>query len=507
MATKTFEFDEQDNPDQLHFYECKLPIAGFTGGYGNGKTAVLGLSAITVASQYRDARVLVGRATRPKLEDSTKPELMKWLPHDWVAKWPTDRNNNILFKHTNSTIEFRHIRQEGKGKGDEQSNLLSATYDAVFVDQLDDPEFTYKDFEDLIGRLRGTASYIGDDPEMPHVGPQWFRFGANPTRNWLFREIVAPYFTYSKSGVINSKLLIDEETRTPILKVFNAASAANQKHTGKAYVQRMKAVFRGSMGKRFIEADWGAYEGLVYPDYDETLHMIEHDELTQFIEDGLKEDELGVVEGYDYGQVSPSCYLLAFYNDAGDVFIADGFYEPMANVKKQASWIKAMRNKWKITPTDQIYADPDIFKGRNATLTKVGDSIAAMFREEGIEMQRGANSIESGLDKVATYLVADDMHLHPIKRVYGAPHLFVSSKIEFWHNEIVDYYWNKNILGANVDKPRDTNDHAMDSTKYLFTRRNRVVGSVRRKPIKLDPRVYQWGEARQVNSRVLPRHM
>ena len=30
------------------------------------------------------------------------------------------------------------------------------------VDQLDDPEFTYKDFEDLIGRLRGTAPHLGD---------------------------------------------------------------------------------------------------------------------------------------------------------------------------------------------------------------------------------------------------------------------------------------------------------------------------------------------------------
>ena len=62
------------------------------------------------------------------------------------------------------------------------------------------------------------------------------------------------------------------------------------------------------------------------------------------------------------------------------------------------------------------------------------------------------------------------MHLHPIKPCDGKRTLFVSSKIEFWHNEIVDYYWNKNILGQNVDKPRDTNDHAMDATKYLFTR-------------------------------------
>jgi len=507
LASKVFEFDEADNPDQLHFFECKAEIAGFTGGYGNGKTAVLGLAAITVASQYRDARVLVGRATRPKLEDSTKPELMKWLPFDWVAKFPTDRHNNILFKHTNSTIEFRHIRQEGKGKGEEQSNLLSATYDAIFVDQLDDPEFAFKDFADLIGRLRGTAKYIGDDPDMPRVGPQWFRFGANPTRNWLYRDVVGPYFTYKKSGLITSKLLIDHDTRVPIVQVFNAASTANQKHTGKQYVGRMRSVFRGAMGQRFIDADWGAYEGLVYPDYDETLHMVQHDALASFVEEGIATDGLGVVEGYDYGQVSPSCYLLAFYNDVGDVFIVDGFYESMWNIAKQCKTIKAIRKKYNIVPTDHIYADPQIFKGTNASSTKVGESVVQLFREQGIEMQRGANNIESGLEKVSSYLIPDDLHMHPLTRNYGAPRLFVSSNVEFWHNEIVDYYWNKNIQGDNVDKPRDTNDHAMDATKYLFTKRGRVIGSLRRRDWKLPPVAYQWTEREETSTRVLPRHM
>lgn len=507
MQSKTFEFDEGENPDQLHFFECKAPIAGFTGGFGNGKTAVLGLGAITIASQYRNARVLVGRASRPKLEDSTKPELMKWLPPDWVAKWPTDRHNNILLKHTNSTIEFRHIRQEGKGKGEEQSNLLSATYDAIFVDQLDDPEFTPKDFADLIGRMRGTAVYIGNDPEMPPVGPQWFRFGANPTRNWLYREVVGPYFTYQRTGVITQKLMVDIETKRPIVQVYNAKSEANQKHTGKDYVNRMKAVFRGSMAKRYVEADWGAYEGLVYPDYDDTLHMVDGNELREYVEQQLAEDMLGVVEGYDYGQVSPSCYLLAFFNDTGDVFILDGYYESMLNVQKQAKRIKEIRNKYQIVPRDHIYADPDVFRGRNASATKVGESIANLFKENGIEMQRGANAIESGIDKVASYLVADDMHMHPIKRVYGAPRLFVSSELEFWHNEIADYYWNKNVTGDNVDKPMDRNDHAMDATKYLFTKRGRVVGSVRRKANILNPIIYQWTEAQEQGSRILPRHM
>jgi len=508
MTTKTFELSEDDNPWQLGFFECRDEVAGFTGGYGNGKTSVMGVLACYIAEHYEEARVLVGRATRPKLEDSTKPEIMKWVPDDSVSRWPSDRWNNIEFKATGSRIEFRHVRQEGKGKGEEQSNLLSATYDAIFIDQMDDPEFSYKDFADLFGRLRGTAKYIGDDPSFPAFGPQWLRFGANPTRNWLYREVCGPYFLYEKTGLITPKLLLDVDTRKPIIKVYNAPSQANKKHTGERFSKRMQIVMRGSMAKRYIGGDWDAYEGLVYPDYDDTVHLVDHDSITAYVTEQLANDALGVVEGYDYGKVSPSCYGLAFYNDVGDIIIADGFYEANASVQKQAKWMKEIRNEWKIIPTEQIFADPQLFKKTEAKKDGPSQSIASMFEEESISMQPGANAIESGIEKVGSYLAIDKMHIHPIKRKYGAPRLFVSSKLDWWHNEIADYYWNKNIAGQNVDKPMDRNDHAMDMTKYLLTKRNRVVGSVQKRRWIIPPSAMTWTEQPDdPRGRILPRHM
>jgi hypothetical protein len=476
MAIKTFEIE--DGSPQHQFLLCRDDIAGFTGGYGNGKTAALCVEAIQIASEYDHARVLVARATKPKLEDSTKPELIKWLPEDWVESWPAERRNNILLAGTKSTIEFRHVRQEGKGKGEEQSNLLSATYDAIFIDQIDDPEFGFKDFADLVGRLRGTAKYIGDDPTMPRVGPQWLRFAANPTRNWLFREVVNPYFVYVKTGIITQKLIRDVDTNKPLLKVFNAPTSSNKKNTGEKYGKRMQAVFRGTMAKRYIDGDWSAYEGLVYPDFDETVHVVEQKELNAFIKQGIIENTLGVSEAYDYGQVVPSCYGLSFHDRIGNVFLVDGFYQSHMLVPDQAKAIFDIRNKWGITPTDRIYADPDIFRGHHASSKNVGEAIEQMFRAEGIEMQRASNDIQGGIEKVSSYLAVDDMHFHPIKKVYGSPRFFVGSDLEWFQNEIVDYYWNKNVLGQNVDKPRNVNDHAMDMLKYNFTRRNKVVGQI-----------------------------
>lgn len=506
MVDKTFELEEGSM--QHAFLMDREEISGYTGGYGNGKTAALGVLAITVAASYQKARVLVGRATRPKLEDSTKPELLKWIPEDWVAKWPSDRHNNIVLKETGSTIEFRHIRQEGKGKGEEQSNLLSATYDLIIVDQIDDPEFGFKDFADLVGRLRGTAKYIGDDPTMPKVGPQWLRFGANPTRNWLFRQVVNPYFVYKKTGLITKDLLYDYDQKKPILSIYNAPTSANKHNTGERYGRRMNIVMRGSMAKRYIEGDWSAYEGLVYPEYDQTVHMVEHEQLRSYIMEQIRNNTVGVGEGYDYGQSVPSCYGLSFHDRSGNIFLVDGFYQAQTLIPTQASMIKQIRDDWNIIPTDRIYADPDIFRGKNASKDKVAEKIAQLFEDEGIAMQRGANDIESGLQKVSSYLNIDKFHQHPITKKYGAPHLYVSSKLEWWHNEIVDYYWNRNIQGLNVDKPRDVNDHAMDMTKYLLTNRKKVIGTLTTsgRPKQLDPRINLWGVAPQEQKNILPRH-
>jgi hypothetical protein len=291
-----------------------------------------------------------------------------------------------------------------------------------------------------------------------------------------------------------------------MVKVFNAPSAANKKHTGEQYVDRMEAVFRGSMGARYISGDWSAYEGLVYPEYDATIHTVDYSRLLAYVRHGIANDLLGVVEGYDFGQVSPSCYLLAFYNEVGDILIADGFYEAQMQVPKQAKKIKEIRNKWHIVPTDRIYADPDLFKSKHAARNTVGESIAQLFADEGIDLQRGASAIDAGIEKVSSYLAVDDMHRNPLTLNYGAPRLLVNSVLDFWHNEIVDYYWNRNIQGENVDKPRDTNDHAMDATKYLLTKRGKVVGSLKKRTKSLHPGLFQWTEREDSSVHLLPRH-
>ncbi len=123
-----------------------------------------------------------------------------------------------------------------------------------------------------------------------------------------------------------------------------------------------------------------AYEGLVYPEYSDIVHQVDHEMLSKYLHEQLAQDALGAVEGYDYGKVSPSCYGLAFYNEIGDIFITDGFYEANVSVKKQAKMIKEIRNAWQVIPTEPIFSDPQIFKKTEAKKDSVSQSISSMFR-------------------------------------------------------------------------------------------------------------------------------
>jgi len=136
---------------------------------------------------------------------------------------------------------------------------------------------------------------------------------------------------------------------------------------------------------------------------------------------------------------------------------------------------------------------------------KVGDTVANMYHNlYQIYMTPGANDIGSGIAKVTQYLALVPNHEHPITGMANSPHIFVSSGLSWWHNEITEYYWKKNSSGDETDVPIDKNDHAMDTTKYLLTNRPKLATYVGKSS---DPPAYlSWHEIDRNEATTLPRH-
>lgn len=481
---------------QQRFQQSRAKIQMFGGGFGNGKTTSGVIKMLQLGKDYPGGNFLVARSTYPKLNDTVRKEFEKWTPKKWVQSFTKEPNQLVL---TNgSTFNFRYIAQQGKNTESSTSNLLSATYDAILVDQIEDPEIAEKDFLDLMGRLRGNTRYQGDDPTMPMTGPRWFIPLCNPTRNWVFRKLVKPMHDL-KAGIRNPDLMIDIATGGPMVELFEGSTYTNKDNLPEDFIQGLESLYKGQMRTRFLMGEWGSFEGLVYPQYDPSVHMLDEkvifDYLDKLYNDGFVPQFL---ESYDHGIAKPACYLNSFTDFAGNVFVFDGIYEKEKSIEWLANEINSKRRNMSnlVGPLEDlpaILADPAIFKRVSGNSKTVGVSVSGLFSELGLDMQRANNDIVSGVAKVQSYMMIDPLHMHPIDMTRGSPRIFFSNSLNFIDNEIVDYYWRKDTAGEYEDTPMDRNDHAMDALKYLLSRRPRVAHFV---PMtkELPPAFMRWHE-------------
>jgi hypothetical protein len=466
---------------QWRFHNSTTKIRLVGGGFGNGKTTALCIDALTVAKDYPGCNILLARSTYPKLNDTLRKECLAWCPNSWVKRKPTKDDNTLILKN-GSVINFRYVAQQGKQSedGSTTSNLLSATYDYIGLDQVEDPEIEYKDFTDLLGRLRGSAIYRGERSDMPATGPRFMVLTCNPTRNWVYRKIVRPYHEFVRTGKRHADLLVNPKTHEPIIELFEASTYENI-HLDDDFVETLEATYKGQMRERFLMGGWGAFEGLVYPDYDSAVHEIRASAMKDFI---IKSQQNGVrfniIEGYDYGLSSPSCYMYGVVDQYSNIHILDGLYKAELHLATQTQEIERIRRYWANYlgyPENAIIADPAIFKrqsGSNQTSKEgvVGRTIADMFEEDyNIIMQRGNNNKLNGITKVTAHIALSPLHRNPYTQNWNAPFIYINEELEWFADEITEYYWKKDAFGEYTDQPIDRRDHAMDALKYMLSYR------------------------------------
>lgn len=451
------------------FLKSRAKVQIFGGGFANGKTAAVSVKALQIAMAYPGSNGLIARSTYPKLMDTIKKEVLVWCPKKWIKSqnWST-RNELVL---TNgSTISFRYVAQTGKGSADQgTSNLLSATYDYAIVDQIDDPEFSEKDFLDLLGRLRGTTRCVSEDETLPRTGPRFIILTLNPTGGWPYKKLVKPIKEKAKGREIEG--LLKRADGTLDMELFEGSTYENAHNLPDDYIRSLEQAYVGQMRERFLLGRWGAFEGLVYPQFAHDIHVVSHEQMFARYNELCAEGVTPLVlEGYDHGIAAPSCYIYAFIDNRGNVSLLDGFYEKELPVEEAATRIRLLRKRYHAHRMDHrfgsplIYADPAIFR-RNA----VGETVAGLYEHFGVTMIKGNNDITLGIAKVQSYLAVQAARWHPYKRVWGAPRLYVSEALHWWIDEVTTYLWKRDKDDSFSDTPRDVNDHAMDTTKYMLT--------------------------------------
>lgn len=475
MAQNNYKL--RKNTIHWDFDQSRNKIQFFGGGFANGKTTALVIKALKLCVEYPGSNGLLGRSTYPKLNDTLRKVFFLWCPPDWVKKMPTQDDNTCYLKN-GTIVNFRYISQRGKHTvdGSTTSNLLSATYDWIGIDQIEDPEIVHKDLLDLMGRLRGQAPYRpegAEDTTMPDSGPRWLMLTSNPTSNWVYKELIRPLQIYKKTGRKVDQLLVHPITGVPIIDLIEGATYANKENLTEDFIRTLEASYRGQMRKRFLEGQWAAYEGLVYQEYEESKHLITRaDAMAILFELQGKSYRVRAIEGYDFGLSSPSCYLFGFVDDWGRVVVLDGFYERNLHYTRQPDRVQRIRHKYAhlIDVDESIRADPSIF--RQKVIEKhvdTGTPIAQLLSDAGMECRPATNDVVTGVAKVGAYLADQPSHEHILTGKSPGPLLYFIDDLDYITDEITNYYWDRSSSGEHIDKPIDRDDHAMDALKYMLS--------------------------------------
>jgi hypothetical protein len=351
--------------------------------------------------------------------------------------------------------------------------LLSATYDWAVVDQIENPAITYKDFLDLLGRLRGSSNYKGKDVTMPVTGPRWLILAANPSFNWVFHKLIKPMTLWRETGEIHKDLIVDADTNKQMIDLFEASTYENAHNLEPDFIKTLEAAYTGQFRDRYLGGEWGAFEGLVHADFDLKVHVINRRLLEAYL---FQSRAVGIkfksIEGFDFGIASPSCYLLGCVDHIGRVLVLDGFYK--ANMSLQEIGDEMVRIRAQYEPflifDDPIMADPAIYKRTIVNKQGMGaDTIKNVLEtSHDLMFNPGQNDILTGVAKIGKYLAIRNFP-HILTGEMDGPLIYFAQHLSFMFDEFGSYFWKTNGGLERIDVPIDRNDHSMDTLKYMFS--------------------------------------
>lgn len=231
-------------------------------------------------------------------------------------------------------------------------------------------------------------------------------------RNWVWREFVSR----NRPDYVKWKL----RTR-------------DNPFIDEAYYQSLVESYAGDFARQELDGEFVAFEGLIYPEFDRDKHVSTNrpDQFQQ------------VAAGVDWGFTNPGVILVGGTDGDGRLYQMHEEYQRQRRIEEWVATARQLRDIYRI---ERFYCDPS-----------EPDYIAA-FREAGLKAEAADNSVNPGIQEVRKRLVV---------RADGRPHLTIDPRCVQTIAEFEQYQWAPNREGL-TDKPLKTNDHAMDSLRYLI---------------------------------------
>lgn len=428
-------------PKQEQFMQLVLSPDGpkyvrYVGGIGSGKSLIGCITILALAVQY-PGTYLIARQYYPELKDTTYQTFLDICPEELIQEHRVaDKLIRLRSNGGTATILFRPLEEPDK--------LRSLNLNAFYIDeanQVSEAAFTL-----LQGRLRG-----------PHVR-KGFLTQNTGGMDWSWRWFV------------KKDMIKDDKTKALFYNI--KAPSTENVNLPDGYVETMLATWSDARIRREIYADEESFEGQVYSEFKQDIHVI-----PPF---AIPADWTKVV-GADHGYRNPAAWIWVAVDGDENLYVYREFYEREWDIEEICRGKREPGTGRRIEPgviklnrgqkLDAIYIDP-------ATKAKRGTKGGAEFDQyteylpNDWALITANNRKEAGIDRVKQYL--------KVNPKTNKPKLFIFSNCQNLINEILTYRYKEIPVGRQgseneKEEPVKNNDHALDALRYAVMSRPEPV--------------------------------
>ncbi len=403
-----------------------------SGAAGTGKSVGALMKLHLACLHTPGVRALIARKTHASLTSSTlvtfrQKVALEALGAGIVKYFGGSGQEPASYRYQNGSVIV-------VGGLDRPSRLLSTEYDLVFIDEA--IEVTAEDIDTLLTRLRnGRLSY------------QQIIMASNPG---------APsHHLKQRADAGRCTMLYSKHEDNPRMHNGTGWTAY-----GSEYLARLDTL-TGARYQRMRWGKWVSAEGLVYEDWDPSVHVADR------LPDGSRDWRR--IYGIDFGYSNPFVVLCFAEDPDGRLWLYRQVYKSKRLVEDHAKKLKAIvcraDGTWREQRPQRIVADHDA-EDRVTFERHFGMSThpARKGVSDGIQAMQARLRVQAD-GKPRFYVVRNSL-------VETDRELTDAKKPTCFEDEIAGYVWPTDAKPDKRENPVKEDDHAMDCARYVVAERD-----------------------------------
>ncbi|QWY81907.1 terminase [Arthrobacter phage Sicarius2] len=318
MTLVHYKYEPHEGPQWQahHVFVDELLYGGAAGG---GKSRFARAAAVLDCLQFPGMRAIIFRRTFPDLERSVIEELKKEIPKE-LARYNAREH---AFRFINgSVLELGHLQRTA-----DLDKYQGAEYQLIVFEEA--THFTYKMYDYMRSRVRAGGDVAalfkaaGRRPRMILT--------ANPGgvgHHWVKKTFIDPAPPY--------KVWRDKPSKNepnPPTRCFIPAKSSDNPSLDEGYINKLNAMSE-NLRKAYRDGDWNVLEGVRFPDFSRSIHVIRPEELP------ISHVGHPRAIGIDYGSSAPFAAIWGAKLSDNLIVVYRELYKAGLTPQQQAQMIK-----------------------------------------------------------------------------------------------------------------------------------------------------------------------